>query len=346
MRDNASPAVEPDFEWCYEVVGDVSRTFALTISELEEPLAREICVGYLLCRVADTVEDSDSIPASEQVQLLNLYRDALESGDNASLNAFMDEVEAWVPASPSADWRVVAETPRLLQTFAALPEESQDEIRPAVLEMIDGMGMFIDRYAADGGLRIETVDELEEYCWYVAGTVGHLVTGLVARDAPERTQEQLYDVASSFGLLLQLVNVAKDVSVDYDEENNVYVPSELLDRHGLDHEDIGDETAGEAFTPVINSLVSRAKKYTDEARTWLETMPTSRGNTLSAWAIPYLLAIGTMRELRTRPADVMLDGDVKVSRDEVHALLDAFAGEDRPSIEELQTEIKNSQLGQ
>jgi farnesyl-diphosphate farnesyltransferase len=346
MRNHASTSVEADFDWCYGIVGDVSRTFALTISELDEPLSREICVGYLLCRVADTIEDSDSIPADEQVRLLSLYRDALDPDDTDSLDQFMDGVAEWVPDSPSADWRVVSETPRLLRTFSALPETSQAEIRPAVTEMLDGMGMFIDRYAEAGGLRIETVDELEEYCWYVAGTVGHLVTGLVARDAPESTQTELYDVASSFGLLLQLVNVAKDVATDYEEENNVYVPSELLERHGLEHDDIGDETKREAFTPVIEGLVTRAKEYADDARTWLETMPKSRGNTLSAWAIPYLLAIGTMRELSARPADVMLDGDVKVSRAEVQALLAAFAGENPPSVDAIQAEISRGPFEQ
>ncbi|TQR22227.1 hypothetical protein C9J85_07570 [Haloferax sp. wsp5] len=44
-----------DIEWCYDAVHRVSRTFSLTISELNEPMARDICLGYLLCRVADTL---------------------------------------------------------------------------------------------------------------------------------------------------------------------------------------------------------------------------------------------------------------------------------------------------
>ncbi|SDJ30990.1 farnesyl-diphosphate farnesyltransferase [Halovenus aranensis] len=345
MTDHASTPADPDFDWCYEIVGDVSRTFALTITELDEPLAREICVGYLLCRVADTVEDSDAIPPAEQVRLLDQYRTAFETGDADSLDRFMEGVERWKPDTPSADWRVVAETPRLLQTFAALPESSQAEIAPAVTEMIDGMGLFIERYATEGGLRIQTLEELEEYCWYVAGTVGHLVTGLVARDAPERTRERLYDVAPSFGLLLQLVNVAKDVAADYEEENNVYVPDELLERHGLHPDDMADHGQHEAFVPVVEALVTRAEGYTEDARTWLETMPDSRGNVLGAWAIPYLLAVATMRELRARPEDVMLEGDVKVSRSEVHALVETFAGEEVPSLEALQAEIEQSAFG-
>jgi farnesyl-diphosphate farnesyltransferase len=337
-------SVEPDFEWCYEIVDDVSRTFALTITELDEPLAREICVGYLLCRVADTIEDSKRIPPAEQTQLLESYHDVLDEETTEALPAFMEHVTKWIPDTPSPDWTVVSRTPRLVKSFEALPSESQAEIRPAVLEMVEGMGMFVDRYAEDGGLRIETVEELEEYCWYVAGTVGHLVTGLVARDVSAEMQEQLYETADSFGLLLQLVNVAKDIATDYDTENNVYVPRDLLASHDLDYEDIADTTRSEAFEPVVGAIVDRADQYTDDARDWLETMPMARGNTLGAWAIPFLLAIGTMRELQARPGDVITDGDVKVDRQEVHVLVRTFASENTPSITELQQKIEDEPL--
>jgi farnesyl-diphosphate farnesyltransferase len=49
---------EVDEAWCYEAVQGVSRTFALTVDVLEEPMSTHICLGYLLCRVADTVEDA------------------------------------------------------------------------------------------------------------------------------------------------------------------------------------------------------------------------------------------------------------------------------------------------
>lgn len=344
MSEYRTGPPESDIDWCYDIVDDVSRTFALTIAELEEPLSREICVGYLLCRVADTIEDSERIPATEQVHLLELYGEALTPGEPGEVDAFMNRVDAWIPADPSADWQLVSETPRLLRAFDSLSAESRAQILPAVTEMIDGMVLFIDRYADAGGLRIQTFDELEEYCWYVAGTVGHLVTGLVARDGPSGRQEELYETADKFGLLLQLVNITKDVAVDYREENNVYVPVELLQAHGLAPEDITDRSQSDAFEPVIRRLTSRAEEYTDDAREWLNAMPTTRGNTLRAWAIPFLLAIGTIRELRARPAEVITEGTVNVSRAEVYAVMDVFAEETTPPLETVQRDIERAPL--
>ncbi len=96
-------------------------------------------------------------------------------------------------------------------------------MRKPVRELVDGMAMFTDRYADEGGLRLQTLDELEEYCWYAAGTVGTLITGLVAR-GPLPSVPRMRANARSFALLLQLVNIAKDVDSDYHEENNVYLP--------------------------------------------------------------------------------------------------------------------------
>ncbi|MFB6128786.1 MAG: squalene/phytoene synthase family protein [Halorhabdus sp.] len=59
----------PDAEWCYEAVQGVSRTFALTVEALEEPMASQIGLGYLLCRIADTIEDAGHIPPEEQASL-------------------------------------------------------------------------------------------------------------------------------------------------------------------------------------------------------------------------------------------------------------------------------------
>jgi len=336
--------LEADLQWCYEAVEDVSRTFALTIAELDEPMSRDICVGYLLCRIADTIEDASHVPPDRQRALLRCYSRVLDPDDETTVATFEERVAEWIPEDPDADWVVVAETARIVATFESLDPASRRAIRPPVRELVSGMAMFVDRYADDGGLRLRTFEELEEYCWYAAGTVGTLVTGLLSRNAEPSVRETLHNNARSFALLLQLVNVAKDVAVDYEEENNVYLPREFLEDQELDTDDIKDPKKSEAFAPVIRRLVGRAEGYVDGAQRWLEAMPEIRGNTLSAWAIPFLLAVGTIRELEERPEDVLTEGDVKVSRAEVYALLDSFSGEDHPSVEHLRAKIRHSPL--
>ncbi|MFP8954206.1 phytoene/squalene synthase family protein [Natrialbaceae archaeon A-arb3/5] len=342
---------QPDFttntelEWCYDAVHGVSRTFSITIDRLEEPMARHICLGYLLCRIADTIEDAGHIPPAEQTDLLTEYDRLLDPEDDLPVSSFMNDVEPWIPDEPNEDWTVVAETPRVLRTFESLEEEPREIMREPVRELVDGMAMFTDRYADEGGLRLQTLEELEEYCWYAAGTVGTLITGLVARGASPDRAEEMRANARSFALLLQLVNIAKDVDADYREENNVYLPAEWLEEEDVAVEQVTDEANHGGVTNVIQRVTGRAETYLDDAQRYLEVVPEQHGNRLSAWAIPYLLAVGTMRELRERPEDVVREGNVKVPRAEVYALLQTFEDDvSRSALDELRNEIAEKPL--
>jgi len=344
MFEEEAGVVRDDLTWCHDIVTEVSRTFSLTVSQLDAPLSHEICLGYLLCRIPDTIEDSTRLPPAEQQRLLALYSEALAPESATSMAVFAGAAASWIPDSPSSEWETVANAPRIVDTYRRLPVSSRDVIRPAVIELTRGMALFVGRYAETGGLRIQTIEELEEYCWYVAGTVGTLVTGLLDDALPTLVSTRLWESARSFALLLQLVNVAKDVAADYREENNVYLPAELLTANGLTAIDIADREKSEAFAPVIETITDRAEGYLDGAQTWIEVMPLTRGNSLAAWAVPFLLAVGTLRELQRRPEDVIDTGSVKVSGAEVQAVLGRFGGDETPSLASLRRQIREAPL--
>ncbi|MFP8955634.1 phytoene/squalene synthase family protein [Natrialbaceae archaeon A-CW3] len=342
-----SATTDADLEWCYEAVHGVSRTFSITIDRLEEPMARHICLGYLLCRIADTIEDAGHIPPAEQTTLLEDYDEVLDPSSDLTAEAFLASVEPWIPEERTSDWEVVAQTPRVVRTFESLEEEPREIMREPVRELVDGMAMFTARYADEGGLRLQTLEELEEYCWYAAGTVGTLITGLVARGTSPERAETLRNNARSFALLLQLVNIAKDVEADYHEENNVYLPAEWLAEEDVAVEAVTDEDHHSGVTNVIQRVTGRAEGYLDDAQQYLEVLPERHGNTLSAWAIPYLLAVGTLRELRERPEDVIREGNVKISRAEVFAVIQHFEEDiSRSALEELRSEMSEKPLHQ
>lgn len=327
-RSRCSTGTET-LDWCHRSVQGVSRTFAITVDVLEEPMASSICVGYLLCRTPDTIEDSRRIPPDEQVRLLNAYDRALDPDDETDIGTFRDAVDEWIPdrADRSDDWDLVAHAPRVVDAFEAQPERVQRAVRGPVRELVQGMAMFVERYADEGGLRIQTLTELEEYCHYVAGTVGELITNLVCRgDVSTETAETLRENAESFALLLQLVNIAKDVYADFDQENNVYLPATWLRERGVSQEEICDPAHAEQVADAVDRTADHARGFLDDAQAYLEAVPETGGNTLVAWGIPFLLAVGTLREVTERPEDALREAGVKVSREEVHAIIASVSG--------------------
>jgi farnesyl-diphosphate farnesyltransferase len=356
--------------WCHNALQGTSRTFAITVDVLEEPMATQICVGYLLCRVADTVEDARHIPPDEQVTLLEMYRRALDPHSGTDIGNFRAAVDPWLPVkddrngpddgqgdgwnidgwrdeADADDWRLVAHAPRVVRAFEAFDPTAREAIREPIRDLVGGMAMFIERHADTGGIRVETVEELEEYCWYAAGTVGTLITNLLTRDTSPRRTRRLRANDRSFALLLQLVNVAKDVTDDYHEENNVYLPATWLREHGVEPDGVCDPENASAVAAVIRRIAGHARDYAGDARAYLEAMPEAYGNTLAAWGVPYLLAVGTLRELDEHAEEVLSEGGVKVSRAEVLAIMERFSrGVDRSSLEALRAQVARGRFQQ
>ncbi|ELZ82911.1 squalene/phytoene synthase family protein [Haloferax larsenii] len=340
--DARPPATDDDLNWCHDAVQGVSRTFALTVDVLDEPMSSYICIGYLLCRIPDTIEDSSSIAPDEQAHLLRLYDSALDPDDDTSIDEFVVAVEPHLPpaADRSDDWDVVANAPRVLRTFEALPVDVREAVTPPVRELVSGMAMFVERYSHTGGLRIQSREELEEYCYYAAGTVGNLITNLVTRGNIDRERHSLlYDTAEEFGLLLQLVNIAKDVHDDYDSENNVYLPAEWLEDAGVPQEEVTAPQHEAQTASVVRRTATHAKSFLDDAQTYLETVPLRDGNTLAAWGIPFLLAVGTLRELVANPERAVTGEGVKISRQEVFAVVAALNGTSADTLAEMREVI-------
>jgi farnesyl-diphosphate farnesyltransferase len=321
----------------------VSRTFALTVDVLEEPMSSYICLGYLVCRIADTVEDASHIPPAEQAELLRTYDAVLDPADDTDAEAFVAAVGPFLPDEEAMtdDWAVVRDSPRVIGTFLELPPDVQRAVVPPARELVQGMAEFVERYDDDGGLRIRTRTELEEYCYYAAGTVGNLITNLVTRhDVTADRRSRLYDTAEEFGLLLQLVNISKDVYDDYTAEDNVYLPAEWLAAEGVPQDAVLDTEHQSGAASVVRRTAEFAGSFLDDAQTYLETVPLRDGNTLAAWAIPFLLAVGTLRELLARPEDALSSTGVKISRQEVLAVVAEMRDDgSRESLEALRQEI-------
>ena len=317
-RANPTP-----LSWCHDVVPTVSRSFAVTVRLLEAPMDDYICVGYLLCRVPDTVEDARHVPADEKARLLRTYDAALDPSDPTTVGTFLAAVEPWVPAGGGDDWTVVRETDRVLDAFETFDDEVRDALRPPIRDLVVGMAAFVDGSGADAGLRLDTREDLDRYCDVVAGTVGHLVTNLVALDADAETERYLRERAEGFGRLLQLVNVVKDVHADYHEEDNVYVPSEWLGEDvPQDRLLAAEHRAG--TRRALRRVIGHARSFRADAHEYLERCARTAQLSLAPFGLPYLLALATLRELEGNLDAVLSGATVKVPREEVHELTAAL----------------------
>ena len=131
-------------DFCRRALPEVSRTFALNIPVLPPPLDLVVTVAYLLCRIADTLEDEARGQVSERAELFHTLGRLvkLEPGweERAEEEFARRSVAALAPSAPSAEVQLVKGTPTVLDAMQRLPHWTHRTSRRAGDDRRDGRG--------------------------------------------------------------------------------------------------------------------------------------------------------------------------------------------------------------
>jgi farnesyl-diphosphate farnesyltransferase len=298
----------------------VSRTFAACIRLLPQPTRDRVLNAYLLCRIADTIEDTADLPLPDKQRLLAHFRACLDEGgpDAAPLAAAF--------AQPRSDDELLTrEADRTLRAFRAFPPPARDAIRPWVQEMCDGMAAFAARQALARPDALQALDDeadLDRYCWYVAGTVGHLLTDLFRLQAglDEAGHARLKALATDFGLGLQLTNIIKDVADDR-RRGWSFVPRALCAACGTTPEDLQDPAHAVAARRVMDRLIAKAQGHLDRALDYCCALPRGQHRLRQFCLAPLYFAVRTLAAARRDPRLLDPGHKVKITRGAVYRTL-------------------------
>jgi farnesyl-diphosphate farnesyltransferase len=208
-----------------------SRTFALTIPLLDEPLATDVGLAYLLYRIADTLEDAERWGRDQRMAALDSFGEWLvgEHGERSWLSM----VAATPPTDDAGCLALIARAEGVRTSVAQRGEELALAMTMDVVRTSSKMAEFVARQTTEGGLVLRDLEDLREYCYAVAGIVGELLTEMFLKRDPslEPERDTLMDLAPAFGEGLQLVNILKDAPSDA-REGRSYLPP------GVDRADV------------------------------------------------------------------------------------------------------------
>ncbi len=121
-------------------------------------------------------------------------------------------------------------------------------------DLIRGMEMDLVK------TRYQTFDELKEYCYLVASSVG-----LMCRQIFGFRNESTRDYAVNLGIALQLTNILRDIKDDA-KRGRIYLPLEDLQRFGYSEDDLLNFRYTPAFVNLMRFECKRASSYFDMAR--------------------------------------------------------------------------------
>lgn len=293
-----------------EHLNRVSRSFALTIPLLPNPLADWVGNAYLLCRIVDTLEDAPELPVAEKKAFIGLFLQALED-EALSLSLPERYASRLVGTIPESELQLLQDSHQVLQRSRSYPRRVQQILFRAVQIMSTGMAQQQD-------LGIESQSDLDHYCYFVAGVVGELLYFLFAEQCPElqARQKEMLPLAVSFGLGLQLTNILKDLREDASRGVS-WVPGEILERAGACRELlIADRLDCAQQRNMVDALLALAAGHLQDAFAYTAMIPARcQGmRQFCLWAIA--LAWKTLARIHQNPG-FSTSADVKISRNEV-----------------------------
>jgi len=234
-----------------QAIAKGSQSFAAAARLFDRGTRDDAVMLYAWCRHCDDVIDGQSL-GHEQVA-------DFREGQHARLEDLRHQTEAALDGNVSGDY--IFDALRRVVARHAIPHRHPQEL-------LTGFEMDV------ANRRYATIEDTLDYCYHVAGVVGVMMAMIMgARD------EHVLDRASDLGLAFQLTNIARDV-IDDARAGRVYVPTELLARHGVTTIDAEDREQWPRLHAAALELLDLADQYYASAYQGMASLPPR-----SAWAI-------------------------------------------------------------
>ncbi len=312
-----SPPTPEDEAYQQRILQGVSRTFALTIPELPPRLARVVGNAYLLCRIADTIEDDPGLSYPRQREFSDRFIAVVGGQEDAQ--AFAEALHPLLsPQLSETERDLIRNAARVIRIMHSFNAGQRAALLRCVQIMAKGMAWYQERETLDGLADMPAVDR---YCYYVAGVVGEMLTELFCDYSPAiaAQKEPMMKLAVSFGQGLQMTNILKDIWEDR-RRGACWLPRDVFLRHGVSLARLPEAASQPGYAAALSELIAVARGHLENALTYTLRIPVrERGiRRFCLWALG--MAVLTLDRINRR-RDFRAGHEVKISRRQVRATI-------------------------
>ena len=299
----------------HHILQGVSRTFALTIPQLPHELHKAVANAYLLCRIADTLEDDSKLSFDQKVAYCKLFVSIVAVTEDAHQFSLTVPRELGSHTS-NEEKELIARTETVIRVTHNLNESQRAAMLRCVTKMTEGMILYQGTETLNG---LKNQNAMDRYCYYVAGVVGEMLTRLFCDycSTLKTNQEEMMHLSVSFGQGLQMTNILKDIWTDR-ERGACWLPADEFSSRGIVLGELDRTNKKEAFQEVLGSLIGSAHGHLHNALTYTLMIPRCEVGIrrFCLWALG--MAILNLRKINANRS--FSSGDqVKITRSAVKA---------------------------
>lgn len=264
------------YEICRQITAEYAKTFYLGTLLMPKEKSKAIWAIYAWCRLTDELVDGAKAKYTTK----------------ETLAEWEGQLESVFAGNPIDDTDVA-----LVDTIQNYPMGIQP-----FRDMIAGQQMDLTRN------RYQTFEELQLYCYRVAGTVGlmsNAVLGIGAdsHGVPWKKDQPIYvptDEAIALGMAMQLTNILRDVGEDM-QRDRIYLPLEDLHAFDYSEQDLLAGVIDERWKAIMKFQIKRAREYYKQAEAGIRYL--IRDSRLPVWA-SLMLYQGILNEIEANNYDV------------------------------------------
>ena len=323
VKSRANDALVESLDYCKWALQSVSRSFALTIPLVEEALLAPIMVGYLEARILDTFEDDIGkrhVSLEERVNAMNAIMEILERPDSQmakrKAKELAREAEDWVQDEHYRG--LVKNFDKVLTVHRSLDERTKASMVRWMHEMNAGMQKYLQQ-------PVYSFEDLNEYCYFVAGTPSGFLTELIrtrAKKLTPKASQVLQDNERDFGLFLQKVNIIRDFREDILQNEKIFWPGYLFDKHQLEPQELLDPAHEKQAMEMLNAMVDNAVTHVTPVHDYLTAVPDEYAGFRQGAAINFAMGVATLGEVRGNRDVFYGDRPVKITHEARDLILD------------------------
>ncbi|MCV6638011.1 phytoene/squalene synthase family protein [Candidatus Albibeggiatoa sp. nov. NOAA] len=300
-----------------QILQGVSRTFALTIPQLPPELCKVVSNGYLLCRIADTIEDEPALTAQQKQTFSQQFVQVVAGETDAQ--QFSQALHPLLSDSTiDAEKDLIQNTDKVIALTHRFNPQQQAALLRCVRIMAKGMAEFQQNSSPTG---LADLNTMSLYCYYVAGVVGEMLTQIFCDYSPEiaKHEAELHKLSISVGQALQMTNILKDVWDDL-QRGACWLPQDVFQQHGFDLHDLAPQQHNAEFAAGLGHLIAVARTHIHNGLRYTLLIPKHETGIrrFCLWALG--MAILTLRNINHQ-RHFSSGQQVKISRRSVKATI-------------------------
>lgn len=290
-----------------DILGKVSRSFALTIPMLDEEIRNEVLLAYLQDRILDNFEDEIHPPNLKLQKNMMDRVSRIFSTEKYERSSDFEIIEKNAELIEDDSLKKLTKNIDLIyQCYQDFDSKIQETSHKWLQEMNQGMQKYLTK-------KVETFADLDEYCYYVAGTVGGFLTETIVYkfDISQENKEILLANFNQAGLFLQKVNLIRDIREDLKSRDKHFWPLKDL---GVSEKELADPKKEEDALNALSKMINDLKNHIPALKKYYLALPAELKGYKKFFAVNNALGLATVDKLEAN-SDVFYGSKaVKVSK--------------------------------